>query len=228
MTELNNTAESKARRKEIERKTRRDLITSIALHFFTEKGYDNTSVGDIARDAGYTKKTLYNYFDSKDDLFAAVLAKVYETMFDTLDAFLKQPGASFDFQTLGDAYLAFVEQYSDQAALIDSGKCIIINRTIIEKEENGQELTESEIEFKNNETRAGMLMIDVIRETMRTSGVDEKVDPAKIVKVLGVLNLVISEIIRRGKATQQSNDEIRENLTILFTIITKGVKYYSA
>ncbi|HEX6542266.1 MAG TPA: helix-turn-helix domain-containing protein [Ktedonobacterales bacterium] len=51
---------------------RRQLIET-ALHLFSEKGYRGTSVRDIARSAGVNEGLLYHYFDSKADLFRAVL-----------------------------------------------------------------------------------------------------------------------------------------------------------
>lgn len=39
---------------------------------FLEKGFDAASMGEIARQAGVSKGTLYVYFDSKEELFEAI------------------------------------------------------------------------------------------------------------------------------------------------------------
>lgn len=51
---------------------RRKLVETAAIHF-AEHGLVGASVDTISTEAGFAKGTLYNYFTSKDDLFAAVI-----------------------------------------------------------------------------------------------------------------------------------------------------------
>ncbi len=53
---------------------RRRLLESGASRF-ARVGFDATNIDAIALDAGVAKGTIYNYFDSKEDLFGAVLAE---------------------------------------------------------------------------------------------------------------------------------------------------------
>lgn len=53
---------------------RRRLLESGAAQF-ARLGFDATNIDAIAVDAGVAKGTIYNYFDSKEDLFGAVLAE---------------------------------------------------------------------------------------------------------------------------------------------------------
>lgn len=46
---------------------------SAALKCFTSMGYSATSIQDIVDSADFTKPTLYYYFNSKADLFAALI-----------------------------------------------------------------------------------------------------------------------------------------------------------
>jgi AcrR family transcriptional regulator len=48
-------------------------ILAAALEQFVERGYAATRLEDVARRAGVTKGTMYRYFDSKTDLFRAVV-----------------------------------------------------------------------------------------------------------------------------------------------------------
>jgi TetR/AcrR family transcriptional regulator, mexJK operon transcriptional repressor len=68
------------------RDERRDGILDVARDCFLAEGYAATSMSTIAARLGGSKGTLYNYFKSKDELFAAVMARqcaaLHETLFD--------------------------------------------------------------------------------------------------------------------------------------------------
>jgi TetR/AcrR family fatty acid metabolism transcriptional regulator len=52
---------------------RRNHILDAAFDLFIKKGVMNIKMEDIAHAAGYGKSTLYEYFDSKDAIFAELL-----------------------------------------------------------------------------------------------------------------------------------------------------------
>ena len=55
-----------------ERAKRRQIIEG-ARAVFLASGFDAASMGEIARQAGVSKGTLYVYFDSKERLFEAIV-----------------------------------------------------------------------------------------------------------------------------------------------------------
>ncbi|MFZ5979646.1 MAG: TetR/AcrR family transcriptional regulator [Candidatus Zixiibacteriota bacterium] len=55
-------------RKTIEREARQRFIINAARRLFAEKGIENTSMEDIAAAVEYTRRTLYAYFKSRDDI----------------------------------------------------------------------------------------------------------------------------------------------------------------
>ena len=54
------------------RKEKKNRILEAATEVFSQKGYARASVADIAAQADVGKGTIYEYFDSKEDLFFAV------------------------------------------------------------------------------------------------------------------------------------------------------------
>ncbi len=54
---------------------RKQQLLEKAARLFGEKGYDNTSMRDIASAFGVLPGSLYHHFGSKDELFAAVYAQ---------------------------------------------------------------------------------------------------------------------------------------------------------
>lgn len=55
-----------------------EAIKQNALELFGRKGYFNTSISDIAKAAGVSKGLMYNYFESKDALLAAIIQEAIE------------------------------------------------------------------------------------------------------------------------------------------------------
>ncbi|QQS25877.1 MAG: TetR/AcrR family transcriptional regulator [Actinomycetota bacterium] len=52
---------------------RREQLLLVALDVFAHRGYHGTSMNDVAEAAGVTKPVLYQHFDSKRDLYLALL-----------------------------------------------------------------------------------------------------------------------------------------------------------
>ena len=67
------TAEVRPRRDPV----RREAILHAAAEVFAHAGYAATSVEDIATAAGITKLIVYRHFDSKENLYRAVLERVF-------------------------------------------------------------------------------------------------------------------------------------------------------
>lgn len=55
---------------------RRATLLAAARTVFAESGYHGASVGDIIQAAGVARGTFYNHFESKRDVFAAVLGEL--------------------------------------------------------------------------------------------------------------------------------------------------------
>ncbi len=53
----------------------RSLLARTALELFAAKGYDDTTVEDVALAAGVSRRTLFNYFRNKEDLALSSLSE---------------------------------------------------------------------------------------------------------------------------------------------------------
>ena len=62
-----------ARRKKEPRSVHRDNIASVASELFAERGISATSMDDIAKAAGYSKATLYVYFENKEEIVSILV-----------------------------------------------------------------------------------------------------------------------------------------------------------
>ena len=57
---------------------RRQQLIEVATKLFAEYGYDATTTASIAEAAGVTEPILYRHFDSKQELFVAIVRSVSE------------------------------------------------------------------------------------------------------------------------------------------------------
>jgi AcrR family transcriptional regulator len=65
--------ELKLPRREREKLTYRKEILSTALELFSEKGFHNVSMHEIAKKAEFSVGTLYHFFKNKEDLYKALI-----------------------------------------------------------------------------------------------------------------------------------------------------------
>ncbi len=65
---------------------RRDELMQAGKVLFSTKGYHNTKVSDIVREAGVAQGTFYLYFDSKTDLFTALLDEFIDMITEAVSA----------------------------------------------------------------------------------------------------------------------------------------------
>lgn len=69
----------------------RQLFIVQARRLFAEQGYDATTMHEIAKAAGKGRRTLYNYFGTKSDVYLAVIKGELEQLYEELKAFVYEP-----------------------------------------------------------------------------------------------------------------------------------------
>ena len=55
---------------------RREAILKVAAGLFAEKGYNETSMAEVARISGVAQGTIFYHFKNKEELFLAVLDEI--------------------------------------------------------------------------------------------------------------------------------------------------------
>jgi AcrR family transcriptional regulator len=82
-------------------RARREQIVGAATRVFAEKGFRRATTREVARVAGVSEGTIYNYFEDKDALLLAILDRLNETERRAADF---EEGMATDFR-------GFLEQY---------------------------------------------------------------------------------------------------------------------
>jgi AcrR family transcriptional regulator len=67
-----------------------DSLLAVAVRVFTERGYDGTSMGDLAAASGLSKSSIYHHVESKEQLLRLALERAVEPLF----AVTREPGAT--------------------------------------------------------------------------------------------------------------------------------------
>ena len=87
----------------------RAKIAQVAETLFAERGFDGTSIREIAEQAGATKALIYHYHQSKEALYLSLLEKDAAMVVTRLEAVAA--GAGKPEQKLRAAVQVFLEQY---------------------------------------------------------------------------------------------------------------------
>ncbi len=73
---------------------RRKEILETAIKLFYEKGYEKTSISDIAKEIGVAQGLCYRYFPSKEVLFDCAIDQYAQTIADGITEFTKNDNLS--------------------------------------------------------------------------------------------------------------------------------------
>jgi AcrR family transcriptional regulator len=90
----------------------RERIKEIALELFSEQGYEQTSLREIAERLGVTKAALYYHFKSKEEIVRSFVEDRMGQLAELIDWVKAQPPSS-------ETRLAFLNRYATE---VDMGK----------------------------------------------------------------------------------------------------------
>ncbi len=95
-------------------KQRREQLLDVSRRIFAEKGFEGTSIEEIAARAEVSKPVVYEHFGGKEGVYAVVVDREITTLTDLLTAPLVEgghPKVLLERTTL--ALLGYIEQHTD-------------------------------------------------------------------------------------------------------------------
>lgn len=85
--------EEKLTRREREKLRQRQEILAVALSLFSNSGFHNVSMHEIAEQAEFAVGTLYKFFQNKEDLYKALVLEQCDTFDAAVLRALEEPGS---------------------------------------------------------------------------------------------------------------------------------------
>jgi len=86
----------------------RDEILKAAMHLFANRGFHETSMSEVAREARVSKALIFWHFKTKEELFVAVLNRLLEPYFIDFAEEAAVMGERAQIEKLVEFYLLFV------------------------------------------------------------------------------------------------------------------------
>ena len=107
------------RGKRMSRKERRRQLVNVACPVFAERGYDATSLEEIAERAGVSRPILYSHFGDKQGLFEAVVGMQIAMVESVVIEALALPGEPRELVERGmRAFFTYVREHPDGHAVL--------------------------------------------------------------------------------------------------------------
>lgn len=101
-----------ARRKKAPLEVHREAISSAAENLFSEKGLEAATMDDIAREAGYSKATLYVYFKNKEAIISYLALKSMNKLYGYIESAIKAGGCMKEkYNSICRGLAAFYDEY---------------------------------------------------------------------------------------------------------------------
>ena len=94
-------------------KERREQLLDVGRSLFAQRGFDGTSVEEVASRAGVSKPVVYEHFGGKEGLYAVVVDREVQRLLDTFTAALTGDSPRLLIEQATIAMLSYVEDQSD-------------------------------------------------------------------------------------------------------------------
>ncbi|MHB8907604.1 MAG: TetR/AcrR family transcriptional regulator [Syntrophales bacterium] len=200
----------KEKRKEREFNLRRTEILDAALKVFAAKGFYSATVAEIAAASGFAIGTLYQFFDSKEQLYTAMLTENLKMMYAGIrKAVENEADIVGKIELLVASHFQYVEENTEFCSIFVRGDHLSLSEGSVElrkKMRNDYALHVSFIEG---------VMADGIR-----TGILKEMDPPMMAAALtGIVNSYASKWLNTAEETS-----LKSKVPCVLNIFLEGVK----
>ena len=201
---------------------RRQTILNSAEKLFLTKGYGETTMQDIADEAGYGKGTLYNYFKSKDSLYLSIGIKAYELVITYTEDFIEDEEPGLDqLMAIGYGFYEFAKDHPGYARIFHD----IATNVPDPSSKPTKSLNEAERDYLESSNRYRDVFMNVMKDAMRVGALRSDVNPMMIGYVLSNLtSSLIAELIEHPGFLERFKIKEKDVVEFTFEILAEGLK----
>lgn len=203
-------------RKEREKERRRHQIMVAAKRVFSEKGFNKTTIEDIAREAELSPGTLYLYFKNKDDLYASLSLGILQYLLIRLEHINSEKNLNPEqkLEALKEAMYGVYE----------FDPLILINMFHLQSSETLKNLSPQLLsEIKNLSQKSLEGMANIFEYGIKHK-VFIKKNSLALANIIWALFSGIVLWIESKRIIHNENNHLKQAIEIAFEIFTKGIK----
>lgn len=206
-----------AERKEREKQQRREEIMQAAEEVFFSKGFEKSTMDDVAEKAELSKGTLYLYFKSKEDLHMAVARKAIHLLRDYTSKATEDEGTALEkLGQMGRACIEFSRSHPDHMKAI---------MTLEEVEPLSISLSTSDVQnMIYNESTVGAV-IQIVEQGVREKLIRSDIPTALVAHTLWMSVLSVIRFVSSKQSLLQvldlSPDKLYESH---FELVLNGIR----
>ncbi len=210
-------------RKEWEKEQRRNRIIDIAQELMLKEGYSGITIEEIARTAGYNKRTIYLYFIDKEDIFLAVVLRGQHILKEALQkAFLKGDDNAA-YERLGRAFFNFSFEHPGFFALImeyESRVHVYYGDPVNEDSKSFR------TQCQNESNEYGRIVTDAIESDLKAGVIKSLLTPRQLMimlwaQIFGVMQILL---MRRKMFRESFGISHEEFFEYFLSVIRRGLK----
>lgn len=159
----------RSRNKE-EKALRRESLLNAAQHVFFTKGFERTSMDDIATAAGFSRALLYVYFKDKKDIYRCLRIRSVEALRDRMHRYVDASAPGIDrVRQIGEAFYDF---FLKEKSHFD---CLSVDISLSNQSGSVQQEAKNDPESLKVEKETMSIMVDAILAGIN----DGSIDPAR-------------------------------------------------
>jgi AcrR family transcriptional regulator len=204
-------------RKEREKERRREEILDAAQRVFVEKGLTTATVDDIAIAAELSKGTLYLYFESKEDIYIALMTRGLQLLYSMFNNTISvETSVVKILHRMEEAYTVFFNTQRNYFRMLDSAFRPNVHKEVSE-EMRRTYTTESQ---KNWEQ-----IIDLFNRGVREKKIRNDINPVDMAIIIwSNATALMTRIDREGEIWQKErNIDLTKTLEASFHLLTDAI-----
>lgn len=203
-------------RKEREKERRRQQIIVAAKRVFSEKGYNRSTIEDIAQEAELSPGTLYLYFKNKEELFTSLSLRILQYLL------IRLKEVAVDTENDATAKLDQLKKVLFDVYAFDPDA--LINLFHLQSSETLKNLSRPLLDELNDLTRRALKALAGIFEREISSGVFQShQSPIVLADILWSLYSGVILWEASKKAVDEKKDFLEQTLSAAFEIFERGI-----